>query len=85
METFLKDPLNIDPESELNDGIREIIKDNLNFQTTEIDLLLKNMKGHGEARYGVTVDIEFAVNLLVDENLRKPKAQVLKEFGNILT
>ena len=43
------------------------------------------MKGHGESRYGVTVDIEFATNLLVDEDLRKSKTQILKEFGNLLT
>lgn len=73
LEAFMKDPLTLDPKNQLNKGIREIIKENLSFQTTEIDLLLKNMRGHGEQRYGVTVDIDFAANLLIDEDLIKSK------------
>lgn len=50
-----------------------------------VDLLIKNMHGHGEQRYGVKVDIEFVVNLLLDEELRKPRKQVVNEFASILT
>jgi hypothetical protein len=31
------------------------------------------MSCHGEARFGVKVDIEFAVNIFVDSELKKPK------------
>jgi len=31
MEVFIKDPTNIDPQSPLNRGIREVIRDNLSF------------------------------------------------------
>lgn len=43
------------------------------------------MTGHGEARYGVQVDIEFAANLIIDEDLKKPRKQILQEFGSMLT
>ncbi len=42
------------------------------------------MKGHGSSRYGVSVDIEFVANLLLDEDLKKPRKQVLAEFGFLL-
>lgn len=43
MEAFMKDPVNIDPYSPVNKAIRDIIKDNLSFKVSEIDLLLRNM------------------------------------------
>ena len=42
------------------------------------------MSGHGTSRYGVTCDIEFAANLLIDEDMKKPKKQILAEFGFLL-
>ena len=52
---------------------------------SEIDLLLRNMSGHGSARYGVTLDIDFAANLIIDEDLKKPKRQILSELEHLLT
>lgn len=66
LEAFMKDPVNIDPYSPVNKAMRTIVKDNLSFQVSEIDLLLRNMQGHGTARYGVTLDIDFAANLIID-------------------
>jgi hypothetical protein len=77
LESFMKDPQNIDPQSMYNRAIRNMIRDNLSFQVSEVDLLLRNMNNHGVARYGVTLDIEFAANLIIDEDLKKPKRQVL--------
>ena len=73
LEVFIREPLNIDPNAKLNRKIRQLIKDNLSFTISEIDLLLRNMTGHGTSRYGVTCDIEFAANLLIDEDMKKPK------------
>jgi hypothetical protein len=80
----MKNPLNIDPKSELNREIRRLIKDNIDASTDYIDLLLKNMSGHGESRFGVKVDIEFAANIFIDPELKKPKRQILNEFSNCL-
>eukprot|EP00347_Sterkiella_histriomuscorum_P000287 403376460 len=85
LEQFMKDPLNIDPKTTYNQAIRQIIRQSLNFKTSEIDLVLRNMSGHGESRYGVTIDIEFIANLLIDEDLKKPKKQITEELISILT
>lgn len=80
----MKIPQNINPHSALNQAIRNIIQDNLTMHTSQIDLLMKNMSGFGERREGVQVDIEFAANLLIDEDGNKSKAEVLKEFEQLL-
>lgn len=75
----------MNPASELNRGLRDLIQAKLSFRVSEIDLLLRTMSNHGEKRYGVSLDLAFAVCLIVDEGLRKPKSQIIKEFAWLLT
>jgi hypothetical protein len=74
LELYLKDPSKVDPQSDFNQGLRDLISAKLSFRISEIDLLLRTMRNHGEKRYGVTVDLPFAVCLLVDEDLKKPRS-----------
>ncbi|CDW81227.1 glycogen debranching enzyme [Stylonychia lemnae] len=64
--------------------LEQYMKDPLNIDPKKIDLLIRNMNNHGESRYGVTLDLEFASNLIIDESLKKPKKQILEEFADIL-
>jgi hypothetical protein len=85
LENYLKDPAKVNPQSDLNKGLRDLIQAKLSFRVSEIDLMLRTMRNHGERRYGVTLDLPFAVCLLVDEGQKKPKSQILKEFAWLLT
>ena len=85
LEVYLKDTAKVNPESELNRGLRHLIQAKLSFRVSEIDLLMRIMRNHGERRYGVTLDMAFAVCLLVDEGLKKPRSQIVKEFAWLLT
>ena len=85
LEIFMKDQQNLDPSTGFNRAIRSMIRDNLGFKVSEIDLLLRNMNGHGEGKFAVSVDIDFAANLIIDEGLKKPKRQILQEFENMLS
>jgi len=51
-----------------------LIQAKLSFRVSEIDLLMRTMRNHGESRYGVKLDIPFAVCLLVDEGQKKPRS-----------
>lgn len=66
LEIYMRDLNNIDPFSELNLAIRELIDESLNAKTDKIDLIVRNCEGHGQERFGVKVDIEFAACLLID-------------------
>lgn len=85
LENFMKNKENIDPSTYLNKGFRDLIKAQLSFKISEIDLILRNMSGHGTKRYGVTVDIDFIACLLIDEDQKKPKSHIAKEFAWLLT
>ena len=85
LDLYLKDLGKVDPRSDLNQGLRDLIAAKLSFRVSEIDLILRTMRNHGERRYGVTVDMPFAVCLLVDEEGKKPRSQVIKEYAWILT
>ena len=74
MEAYLKDPAKVDPTSELNRGLRDLIAAKLSFRVSEIDLVLRTMRNHGERRYGVTLDLPFTACLIVDEGLKKPRS-----------
>lgn len=67
LEAYLKDASKVNPQSELNKGLRDLIASKISFRVSEIDLILRTMRNHGERRYGVTLDLPFAVCLLVDE------------------
>ena len=82
---YMKDSQKINPLSELNQGLRDLIQAKLSFKISEIDLMLKTMRNHGVRRYGVKIDLPFAVCLILDENMKKPKSQVVKEFAWLLT
>jgi hypothetical protein len=69
LDIYMKDPMNINPKSALNRRIRDLIKEKLSINVTEVDLLLKSMTNFGVSRYGVTTDIAFVACLLIDEDL----------------
>lgn len=71
LDQYMKSKENIDPNSELNRGLRDFIRAQLSFKTAEIDLVLRNMRDHGVSRYGVTLDIDFVAALLIDESGKK--------------
>ncbi len=48
-------------------------------------MVLRTLKNLGVSRFGVEVDIEFCANLLQDEQNKKPKSQIIKEFVYMLT
>lgn len=43
----MRDQSNIDPFSELNLAIRELIEESLNAKTDKVDLMVRNCEGHG--------------------------------------
>jgi hypothetical protein len=47
---------------------------------------MRTLSGYGITRYGVTLlDLDLVAALLVDEQMKKPRSLILKEFTWLLT
>jgi len=84
MEAYLKRRENLDPKRLINSELKKLIQEQRAKGATDSDLLLKNMEGHGESRYGVRLDVELAANVIVAEPATLQDKKALNHLAGIL-